>query len=168
MGVTFWGNFASRTLLVPFHWRGMCMRSSSAGKGRRACGKLKKRRQILGSAFTSSISTLVVPVIGTMTPGDFIIILLPSTDSRCSGNMSGRLNAFWRLTDRRVFARLGMRAIIAVIKVGRLSRDSGRYLVGPVQLREQFEMGNVASLGRKNLPVDSSMRLHAKMRNIDL
>src|SRR5262249_40878670 len=24
MGVTFWGNFASRTLLVPFHWRGMC------------------------------------------------------------------------------------------------------------------------------------------------
>src|SRR5262249_4538860 len=26
-------------------------------------------------------------------------------------------------------------------KVGRLSRDSGRHLVGPVQLREQFEMG---------------------------
>src|SRR6516165_6625547 len=24
MGVTFWGNFASRTLLVPFHWCGMC------------------------------------------------------------------------------------------------------------------------------------------------
>jgi hypothetical protein len=38
-----------------------------------------------------------------------------------------------------------MRAITAAIKAGRLSRDSGRYLVGPVQLREQFEMGNVAS-----------------------
>jgi hypothetical protein len=24
MGVTFWGNFASRTLSVPFHWRGVC------------------------------------------------------------------------------------------------------------------------------------------------
>jgi hypothetical protein len=42
-------------------------------------------------------------------------------------------------------SRLGMRAITAAIKAGRLSRDSGRYLVGPVQLREQFEMGNVAS-----------------------
>jgi hypothetical protein len=64
--------------------------------------------------------------------------------------MSGQLNAFWRLTGRRVFARLGMRAITAAIKVGRLSRDSGRYLVGSVQLREQFKMGNVASLRRKN------------------
>jgi hypothetical protein len=71
--------------------------------------------------------------------------------------MSGHLNAFWRLTGRRVFAQLGMRAITAAIGVGRLSRDSGRYLVGPVQLREQFEMGNVASLGRKNLPVGSSI-----------
>jgi len=70
--------------------------------------------------------------------------------------MSGQLDAFWRLTGRRVFARLGMRAITAAIKVGRLSRDSGRYLVGPVQLREQFEMGNVASLRRKNLRVGSS------------
>ena len=41
--------------------------------------------------------------------------------------------------------RLGMRAITAAIKVGRLSRDSGRYLVGPVQLREQLEMGNITS-----------------------
>jgi hypothetical protein len=38
-----------------------------------------------------------------------------------------------------------MRAITAAIKVGRLSRDSGRYLVGPVQLREQLEMGNITS-----------------------
>jgi hypothetical protein len=51
-----------------------------------------------------------------------------------------------------------MRAITAAIKVGRLSRDSGRYLVGPVQLREQLEIGNVASLGLKNLPVGSSNR----------
>jgi hypothetical protein len=58
--------------------------------------------------------------------------------------MSGQLNAFWRQPGRRVFARLGMRAITVVIKVGRLSRDSGRYLVGPVQLREQFEMGALA------------------------
>jgi hypothetical protein len=38
-----------------------------------------------------------------------------------------------------------MRAITAAIKVGRLSRDSDRYLVGPVQLREQLEMGNITS-----------------------
>src|SRR5438445_13571910 len=42
-------------------------------------------------------------------------------------------------------SRLGMRAITAASKVGRLSRDSGRYLVGPVQLREQLEMGNITS-----------------------
>jgi hypothetical protein len=72
MGVTFCCNFASRTLLVPFHWRGMCYAHHSAGKGRCACEKLKKRRQILGRP---SLAT----GIGTMTPGDFIIILLPST-----------------------------------------------------------------------------------------
>jgi hypothetical protein len=42
-------------------------------------------------------------------------------------------------------SRFGMRAITAAINGGRLSRDSGRYLVGPVQLGEQFEMGNVTS-----------------------
>jgi len=42
-------------------------------------------------------------------------------------------------------SRFGMRAITAAINSGRLSRDSGRYLVGPVQLGEQFEMGNVTS-----------------------
>jgi len=42
-------------------------------------------------------------------------------------------------------SRLGMRTITAAIKGGRLSRDSGRYLVGAVQLREQFEMGDVTS-----------------------
>ena len=41
--------------------------------------------------------------------------------------------------------RLGMRAITAATKVGRLSRNSSRYLVDPVQLREQFEMDNVTS-----------------------
>ena len=40
--------------------------------------------------------------------------------------------------------RLGIRAITA-IKVGRIPRESGRYLVGSAQLPEQFEMGNVAS-----------------------
>jgi len=42
-------------------------------------------------------------------------------------------------------SRLGMRAISAATNVGRLSTDSSRYLVGPVQLREQFEMDNVTS-----------------------
>jgi hypothetical protein len=42
-------------------------------------------------------------------------------------------------------SRLGMRAITTAIKDGRLSRDSGRYLVGPVQLREQFAMGSITS-----------------------
>ena len=40
---------------------------------------------------------------------------------------------------------LGMRAITAAIKGDRLPTDGGRYLVGSVQLREQFEMGNVTS-----------------------
>ena len=48
MGVTFWGNFASRTLLFHFTGAACAMRISSAGKGRCACEKLKKRRQILG------------------------------------------------------------------------------------------------------------------------
>ena len=39
-------------------------------------------------------------------------------------------------------SRLGVRA---AINGGRLSRDSGRYLVDAVQLREQFEMGDVTS-----------------------
>ena len=39
--------------------------------------------------------------------------------------------------------RLGMRAISAAIQVSRSPRDSGRYLVGPVQSREKFEMDNV-------------------------
>jgi hypothetical protein len=48
---------------------------------------------------------------------------------------------------------IGVETFIA-IKVGRRSRDSGRYLVGPVHhLREHFEMGHVASLDRRNLPV---------------
>jgi hypothetical protein len=42
-------------------------------------------------------------------------------------------------------SRLGMRAITAAIKVGRLSRDTRRYLAGPVQSRDKFEMGNVTS-----------------------
>ena len=40
--------------------------------------------------------------------------------------------------------RLGIKAITA-IKVGRISRESGRYLVGSAQLREQLEMGNISS-----------------------
>jgi hypothetical protein len=40
---------------------------------------------------------------------------------------------------------LGMRAITAAIKGDRLPTDGGRYLVGSVQLREQFEMSNVTS-----------------------
>jgi hypothetical protein len=42
-------------------------------------------------------------------------------------------------------SRLGMRAITTAIKDGRLSSDNGRYLVGPVQLREQFQMGSITS-----------------------
>jgi hypothetical protein len=42
-------------------------------------------------------------------------------------------------------SRLGMRAISAAIQVGRSSRDSSRYLVGPVQSREKFEADDVTS-----------------------
>jgi hypothetical protein len=40
---------------------------------------------------------------------------------------------------------LGTRAIAASIKGGRLPTDGGRYFVGSVQLRQQFEMSNVTS-----------------------
>jgi len=42
-------------------------------------------------------------------------------------------------------SRLGMRAITAAIKGSQLPREGGRYLVGLVQLREQFELGTVTS-----------------------
>jgi hypothetical protein len=42
-------------------------------------------------------------------------------------------------------SRLGMGAITAASNLHRLPRDSGRYLVCSVQLREQFGRGNVAS-----------------------
>ena len=42
-------------------------------------------------------------------------------------------------------SRLGMRGITAAIKLRRLPRNSGRYLGCELQLREQFERGNVAS-----------------------
>jgi len=53
MGVTFWGNFVSRTLLVPFHWRSTCYahqfsREEFSWEGSLCVKKLKKRRQILG------------------------------------------------------------------------------------------------------------------------
>ena len=42
-------------------------------------------------------------------------------------------------------SRLGTMAISAAIQVGRSSRDSSKYLVGPVQSREKFEADNVTS-----------------------
>lgn len=42
-------------------------------------------------------------------------------------------------------SRLGTRAIGAAIKGGRLPRDGGRYFVGSVHLREQFEVSKVTS-----------------------
>jgi hypothetical protein len=42
-------------------------------------------------------------------------------------------------------SRLGSMAITSAIKVGRLTSDGGGYVVGPAQLREQFEVGDVTS-----------------------
>jgi len=42
-------------------------------------------------------------------------------------------------------SRLSRTAITAAIKVGRLTRDSGGYLVGRAQMREQLELSNVTS-----------------------
>jgi hypothetical protein len=55
------------------------MRISSAGNGRCACEKLKKRRQILVGLHKLNFNDTCCAGIGTMTPGDFIIILFPST-----------------------------------------------------------------------------------------
>jgi hypothetical protein len=41
--------------------------------------------------------------------------------------------------------RLSRMAITAAIKVGRVTSNSDGYLIGPAQLREHFEMGNVTS-----------------------
>ena len=45
--------------------------------------------------------------------------------------------------------RLGKTATTAAIKVGRFSRDSGRYLMGQAQLRAQLDVGHVASRSRE-------------------
>ena len=42
-------------------------------------------------------------------------------------------------------SRLGKTAMTAAIKVGRVTSNSDGYLIGPAQLREHFEMGNVTS-----------------------
>ena len=42
-------------------------------------------------------------------------------------------------------SRLGRTAMTAAIKVGRLTRDSGGYSVGPAQAREHFEVSTVIS-----------------------
>jgi hypothetical protein len=41
--------------------------------------------------------------------------------------------------------RLSRMAITAAIKVGRVTNNSDGYLIGPAQLREHFEVGNVIS-----------------------
>jgi hypothetical protein len=46
-------------------------------------------------------------------------------------------------------SRLGRTAIAAAIKVGRLTRASGRHSVGAVRAREQFQVGNVGSRPRE-------------------
>jgi hypothetical protein len=46
-------------------------------------------------------------------------------------------------------SRLGRTAIAAAVKVGRLTKTSGRHFVGPVRAREQFQMGNVGSRPRE-------------------
>jgi hypothetical protein len=77
MGVTFWGNFAyPHSISLARHV--LC---ASVQPGRVAVREeAEETAPDPWSAFTSSISiTLVAPVIGTRTPGDFIIILLPST-----------------------------------------------------------------------------------------
>jgi hypothetical protein len=50
---------------------------------------------------------------------------------------------------------LGTRAIGAAIKGGRLPTDGGRYLVGSVKLREQFEMSNVTSKLREQFEMSN-------------
>jgi hypothetical protein len=57
MGVTFWGNFASRPLLVPFHWRGMCYAHQFSRKGSLCVREAEETTPDTWSAFTSSIST---------------------------------------------------------------------------------------------------------------
>ena len=42
-------------------------------------------------------------------------------------------------------SRLSRKAITATIKFGQLTNDSGGYSVGPAQVREQFEVGNVTA-----------------------
>jgi len=45
--------------------------------------------------------------------------------------------------------RLGRTAVTAAIKVGRLTGASGRYSVGPAQIREPFGVRDVASRPRE-------------------
>ena len=116
------------------------MRFSSAGKGRWACEKLKKRRQILGRPSQAQFQRLVAPVIATMTPGDFIIIFVAIDLTRCSVNISGQINAFWRLTGSSSIAGLGMMAITAAIKEILVPRE-------PFRMRRPGDGGLCTSRG---------------------
>jgi hypothetical protein len=61
MGVTFWGNFASCILLVPFHWHGMCYAHQFSREGslckNRALDVL--RRQRTAHTFASELGRLL-------------------------------------------------------------------------------------------------------------
>src|SRR5262249_10120809 len=98
---------------------------SSAAKGRCGC---------------ENSTTLVAPVIGTMTPGDFIIIFFAMDLPRCSVNISGHLNAFWRLTGSSSIAGLGMMAITAAIKEILVPRE-------PFRMRRPGDGGLCTSRG---------------------
>jgi hypothetical protein len=105
---------------------GVCaMLISSAAKGRCGC---------------ENSTTLVAPVIGTMTPGDFIIIFVAIDLTRCSVNISGQINAFWRLTGSSSIAGLGMMAITAAIKEILVPRE-------PFRMRRPGDGGLCTSRG---------------------
>src|SRR5215813_2902967 len=75
MGVTFRGNFVSRPLLVPFHWRGTCYAHQFSREefSREGVAVHEEAAPDAWSAFTSSISTtLVASVIGTMTAAPYV------------------------------------------------------------------------------------------------
>ena len=104
MGVTFWGNFASRTLLVPFHWRSMCYahqfsREEFSREGSLCAREAEETAPDPWSAFTSSISTtLVAPVIGTMTPVTSSSFCRHRPASLQCQHKRSTSKSFWRLT----------------------------------------------------------------------
>src|SRR5215471_11230560 len=102
MGVTFCGNFASGTLLVPFHWRGMCYAHQFSRAGSLCVREAEETAPDPVGLHKLNFNHTVAPVIGTMTPRGGIWLDLPTSYFCVSSCLTSAARcAAWGLRGRR-------------------------------------------------------------------